>query len=74
MKKVITAALLLGTLGFASCTKSFTCECSYDNNGTRETISSSLPGVTKVDAKATCSTQEASLKSGGFADASCSIK
>lgn len=78
MKKVIISALsavaiLTVAAGITSCSKSYSCECSYDNSGTPETVSTSLQGYTRVDAKASCDAIEIGLKS-SFSDASCSLK
>lgn len=77
MKKVIISALsavaILSVIGITSCSKSYSCECSYDNSGTRETMSSPLQGYTRVDAKASCDAIEIGLKS-SFSDASCALK
>ncbi|RQO31401.1 hypothetical protein DBR32_05405 [Taibaiella sp. KBW10] len=75
MKKVITAVLVLSTIGFFSCTKKiFTCECSYDENGTKSTVHSGLPSITKVDADASCDTLQTRMIANGFANTSCFLK
>lgn len=78
MKKTIAASLcglfILGAFTLNSCVKSFTCECSYDNNGTPETIETDMPGYTKIDATNSCDVQEVSLESSGYTNVSCSLK
>ncbi|WP_222166959.1 hypothetical protein [Edaphocola aurantiacus] len=78
MKKVIFTALgavaICTTIGLVSCSKSYECECSYDDgSGTKQTNNSTLAGYTRVDAKASCDAIEIGLKS-SFSDVSCSLK
>lgn len=78
MKKVIFTALgavaICTTIGLASCSKSYECECTYDDgSGNKTTTSSALAGYTRVDAKASCDAIEIGMKS-SFSDASCSLK
>lgn len=71
MKKIILVAVV-ATFGLASCKKDYTCSCT----------ATGLPSqygkfeytkVKKDDAESTCSSQQSSLRSAGYSDASCSI-
>ena len=78
MKKVIftmlAAVAICTSIGLTSCSKSYECECTYDDGtGSKATSSSTLTGATRIDAKASCDAIEIGFKS-SFSDASCSLK
>ena len=64
MKKIIISAAVLGVLSFASCGKSYRCDCAYnDGSGTVEDTFNDDSNVKRTEKKATaaCQTNEDNL-------------
>ena len=59
MKKMIVGALaLIGTMGFTSCEKNWTCRCTYNGD---EVSSTETGKMTRDDAKKQCDTRKTSI-------------
>ena len=68
MKKITLLAVAFVAVSFASCKKSYTCECTWDDgHGSTGTISATSGKMKKKDAKAWCET-------GNDATTTCKLK
>jgi hypothetical protein len=64
MKKALFVAAVTGAMlvGLTSCTKDYTCSCTYNWGSSDTTITLLYEGAKKADAEEGCEASEASLK------------
>ncbi len=72
MKKIILfGAVAVFALSLASCSKDYTCTCTFSSGGDPEAFV--YPKSSKKNAEEACKKQQTTIQGMGAADASCSI-
>jgi hypothetical protein len=59
MKKLMLITLTaMCTFAFTSCTKDYTCTCTYETNGSKQQVVTTIPQTTKAKAEDDCATKQ----------------